>query len=124
MKRAAFALALALLVPARAAALCCLNASAREGPTAEEHGRAHHSEAPPVAEGRALTAVDAGPVCEPAEASAPALRERGPSDETRSLWVSPSAPSGSLPTADSGARAPLSAALLSPPGEVRYALRL
>ncbi|HUF90365.1 MAG TPA: hypothetical protein VMR66_10365 [Gemmatimonadota bacterium] len=124
MKRAAFALALALLVPARAAALCCLDASAREGPAAAEHGRAHHAEAPAVAEGRALTAADAGPECELAEASAPALRERGPADETRSPCVSPIAPGGSLPTADSVARAPLPAALLPPPGEIRYALRL
>lgn len=124
MKRAAFALALALLVPARAAAHCCLDASAREGSAAEEHGRAHHAEVPPVAEGRALTAADAGPECEPAEASAPALRERGPSDETRSLCVSSSALGGSLPTADSVGRAPLPAALLSPPGEIRYVLRL
>lgn len=123
MKRAAFALALALLVPARAAALCCLDASA-EGPAAVEHGRAHHAEAPPVAEGRALTAADAGPECEPAEAYSPALRERGPSDEARSLCVSSAAPSGSLPTADSVGRAPLPAALLFPPGEIRYALRV
>ena len=124
MKRAAFALALALLVPARAVALCCLDASVGESPSTEEHGPMHHAQGPPAAEGQARIAADGGLECEPPEASAPALRERGQSDETRILFVTSTAPSSSLPTTEFVAREPLPAPPAAPPREIPHALRL
>ncbi|HEU4463435.1 MAG TPA: hypothetical protein VFS53_00175 [Gemmatimonadota bacterium] len=74
------ALALALLVPARVAALCCRQASAERAPTVFAHQHAHHpTQATPP--NRAAVSPDTGdPDCGSLEEVAPALRERGPAD--------------------------------------------
>ena len=88
-RRAAWtALVLALLVPARAVALCCVDALSEWGPAARPHGEAHHA---PRSHGEAHHAAERGEVdgaelsadssardCGSIEALAPAVRERGP----------------------------------------------
>lgn len=74
------ALVLALLVPARAAALSCVDARAEAGPSAGAHDGSHH---PPerTTPGGAMLTLDTGvPDCVSLEVSVPALRGREPGD--------------------------------------------
>jgi hypothetical protein len=93
------ALALALLVPARAAALCCREAPTERAPAVFAHQHAHHpTQATPP--NRAAVSQDSGDRdCGSLEETAPALRERGPADGAPSLLPIP--PAQILPPAGS-----------------------
>lgn len=78
---------LALLVPARAVALCCVNALTDAAAAARPHGATHHAgsrgEAPHAEEhgnpdDAELSAESGAGECGSIDAPAPAVRERGP----------------------------------------------
>ena len=86
------ALALALLLPARAAAVCCLEPSTEVASAALAHSEAHHASGATAA-GDAQLAPDLGDRdCGSLAETAPALRERGAADEALSLVPGPAAP--------------------------------
>jgi len=95
------ALVLALLVPARAVALCCVDALSERA--ARPHGEAHHAagshgEAHRAAEhgdadGAELSAASGASDCGSIEALAPAVRERGPAGGGPATVSAPIGPS-------------------------------
>jgi hypothetical protein len=89
------ALLLALLVPARAVALCCFDGRlADRGSHAGAHGSSHHAHARALEMECVLVPAAPAPDCETLTSAAPALRERDRID------TAPGAVGASPPTAN------------------------
>lgn len=126
------ALALVLLVPARALALCCVEALSE--PAVGAHGEAHHAagshgEAQHAAEhgdaeGVELSAESGAGDCGSIDALAPAVRERGPAGSGPATFLAPTGPSAVAPELRATAHRPASARAIRPLSPELVSLRI